>query len=155
MLLSGLYYVLRRLSPKMLKQMQTELYSMSRVGILSRANSEWARPLDVVEKSIGFYHPWCEYRKLNSITTRPAFSILHLFNFVNNLKRSKIDLCQTYHHISVTATVRDKTTDTTTFGNYCFNMMPFGLCGAPSTFMKLMSEVKNGLVNEFLPWTMQ
>ena len=63
MLLSGLYYVLRRLSPKMLKQMQTELYSMSRVGILSRANSEWARSLHVVEKSIGFCHPWCEYRK--------------------------------------------------------------------------------------------
>ena len=28
-------------------------------------------------------------------------------------------------------------------------MIPFGLCGGSSTFMKLMSEVKNGLANVF------
>ena len=74
----------------------------------------------------------------------------NLINFVNNLKGSKINLCQTYYHIPVTATIRNKTTVAITLGNYCFNMMPFDLFDALSTFVSLMSKVKDGLVNVFV-----
>ena len=62
---------------------------------------------------------------------------------------AKIDLCQTYHHIPVTSTGRDKTTITTLFGIYCVNMTYLSLCGEPSTFMRLISEIKNTLTNVF------
>ena len=88
------------------------------------------------------------------MTARPTFSNPHLFDFVNNLKGlkifSKIDLCKAYYHAPMTPKSRYKTTITTPFGNFCFNMMPFGLCGAPSSFMRLMTEVVNGLQNIFV-----
>ena len=124
-------------------------------GIVSRSNSNWASPLHLVKKKAdGSYRPCGDYRKLNSITTRPTFNIPHLFNFVKSLKSSKIfskiDLRKAYYHVPMTAESRDKTTITTPFGNFCFKMMPFGLCGAPSMFMRLMSEVVQGLTNIFI-----
>ena len=35
------------------------------------------------------------------------------------------------------------------FGINCFNMMSLSLYGEPSTFMRLISEVKNSLTNAF------
>ena len=143
----------RRLSPEMLNVVKAEFDKLLEQGIVSRSNSHWASPLHLVKKADGSYRPCGDYRKLNSITTRPTFSIPHLFDFVNNLKGSKIfskiDLQKAYYHVPMTAESRDKTTITTPFGNFCFNMMPFGLCGAPSTFMRLMSEVVQGLTNIF------
>ena len=132
-----IYSAPRRLSPEMLKQVQTEFNSMLQVRIISRTYSKWASSLHVVEKLDQSYRPCGDYPILSNITTRAAFSISHLFNFVNNLKGykifSKIGLYQTYHRIPVTATGRDKMAITTSFGNYCFNIIPFGVCGAPST----------------------
>ena len=105
------------------------------------------------KKADGSYRPCGDYRKLNSITTRLTFSIPHLFDFVNNLKGSKIfskiDLQKAYYHVPMTAESRYKTSITTPFDNFCFNITPFGLCGVPSTFMRLMSEVVQGLTNIF------
>ena len=141
----------RRLSPEMLKVVKAEFDTLRKQGIVSRSNSNWASPLHLVKKADGTYRPSGDYHKLNSMTARPTFSIPHLFDFVTNLKGSKIfskiDLCKAYYHVPMTPESRDKTTITTPFGSFCFNMMPFGLCGAPSFFMRLMTEVVHGLQN--------
>ena len=144
----------RRFLPEMLEVVKAEFDTLLKQGIVSRSNSNWASPLHLVKKADGTYRPCGNYRKLNSMTARPTFSIPHLFDFVNNLKGSKIfskiDLCKAYYHVPMTPENRDKTTITTPFGNFCFNMMPFGLCGAPSSFMRLMTEVVHGLQNIFV-----
>ena len=76
----------RRLSPEMLNVVKAEFDKLLEQGIASRSNSNWASPLHLVKKADGSYRPCGDYRKLNSITTRPTFSIPHLFDFVNNLK---------------------------------------------------------------------
>ena len=144
----------RRLSPEMLKVVKAEFDTLLKQGIVPRSNSNWASPLHLVKKADGTYRPCGDYRKLNSMTARPTFSIPHLFDFVNDLKGSKIfskmDLCKAYYHVPMTLESRDKTTITTPFGSFRFNMMPFGLCGAPSSFMRLMTEVVHGLQNIFV-----
>ena len=95
----------RRLSPEILDVVKTEFDKLLKQGIVSRSNSNWASPLHLVKKSDGSYRPCGDYRKLNSITTRPTFSIPHLFDFVNNLNGakifSKIDLSKAYYHVPV------------------------------------------------------
>ena len=138
----------------MLKAVKAEFDTLLKQGIASRSNANWASLLHLVKNADGTYRPCGDYRKLISMTARPTFSIPHLFDFVNNLKGSKIfskiDLCKAYYHVPMTPESRDKTTITTLFGNFCFNMMPFGLCGAPSSFMRLMTEVVHGLQNIFV-----
>ena len=144
----------RRLSPEMLDVVKTEFDKLLKQGIVSRSNSNWASPLHLGKKSDGSYRPCGDYRKLNSITTRPTFSIPHLFDFVNNLNGakifSKIDLSKAYYHVPVSPDSKEKTTITTPIGNFSFNMMPFGLCGAPASFMRLMTEVVDGLKNIYV-----
>ena len=133
----------------MLEVLKAEFDTLQKQGIDSRSNSNWASPLRLVKKADGTYRPCGNYRKLNSMAARPTFCIPHLFNFVNNLKGSKIfskiDLCKAYCHVPMTPESRDKTTITTAFGNFCFNMMPFGLCGAAPSFMRWMTKVVHGL----------
>ena len=88
----------RRSSPEMLKVAKAEFDTQLKQGIVSRSNSNWASSFHLVKKTDGTYHHCGDYRKLNSMTARPTFSIPHLFDFVNNLKGSKIfykiDLCK-------------------------------------------------------------
>ena len=56
-----------------------------------------------------------------------------------------LDLAKGYWQVPVTMEASPKTAFSTPFGLYQFNVMPFGLRGAPATFQRLMDEVTAGL----------
>ena len=64
-----------------------------------------------------------------------------------------LDLAKGYWQVSVAETDRDKTTFTSPLGLFQFRVMPFGLCGAPATFQRLMDRPTKDLgqfVNAYL-----
>lgn len=54
---------------------------------------------------------------------------------------SKLDLVSGYWQVPMREQDIPKTAFTTPYGNFEFRVMPFGLCGAPSTFQHMMDSV--------------
>ena len=68
-----------------------------------------------------------------------------LIRLVNCKYFSSLDLCSGYYHISLTEDAKKKTAFVTSDGKYQWDVVPFGLTMAVSTFQYLISQVLTGL----------
>ena len=106
-------------------------------------------PIVLVKRKDGTTRFCVDYRKINEVTWKDAYTIPRVDNTLDTLAGSTwfttLDLKSGYWQVEVAAEHRDKTTFCTTEGLYEFNIMPFGLCNAPATFQRLMNSVLAGL----------
>ena len=135
-------------------------------GCISKSLSNWASPICIVKKTPDPSQPtklqlrMCsDYRKVNQslittcnnsngkvVSTFPLPKIQELLTRLNNCKYfSSVDLLSGYYHIGLTEEAKKKTAFVMADGKYQWNIVPFGLATAVSTFQYLMSKVLTGL----------
>ena len=145
-----------------------EIQLLEAAGCISKSLSNWASPICIIKKKPDLSQPhkiqlhMCiDYRKVNQclvtahisnngkvMSTFPLPKIQKLLSHLNKCKYfSSLNLCSGYYHISLTEEVKKKTAFVTADGKYQWNVVPFGLETAVSTFQYLMSMVLTGLSN--------
>ena len=145
-----------------------EMKLLKDAGCISKLFSDWAFPICIIKKELDPSQPhkpqicMCiDYRRVNQslvtacnnsngkvVSTFPLPKIQEFLGQLNNCKYfSSLDLHSGYHHISLTEEAKKKTAFVTADGKYQWNVVPFGLAAAVSTFQYLMSTVLTSLNN--------
>ena len=126
-----------------------EIDELLEKGITEPSNSDWSAPIVLVQKKDGTLRLCVDYRRLNSVSEMDAYSMPRVDELIDQLGDAKyistLDLTRGYWQVPVEKAARHKTAFSTPFGLYQFNVMPFGLQGAPATFQRLMDKVLQGL----------
>ena len=126
-----------------------EIQEMLDQGLIEPSSSEWSSPVVLVRKKDGSVRLCVDYRRLNGVSESDAYPMPRIDELIDKLGKSSfistIDLTRGYWQVPVAKEDRHKTAFATPYGFYQFNVMPFGLQGAPATFQRLMDQVLQGL----------
>ena len=114
-------------------------------GIIRESSSPYASPVVLVRKSNGKLRLCVDYRALNAKTHKDAYPLPRIDEALDALNGAKyfcsLDLAHGFYQIPVEERDIEKTAFRVgTGGLYEFTRMPFGLCNAPATFMRLMDK---------------
>ena len=103
----------------------------------------------IVPKKDGGTHFVVDYRKLNSLTKTDSYPLPRIDDTFDCLGGaayfSVVDFCSGYFQILLDDDSEQCTAFSTQDGLFEFEVMPFGLCNAPSTFQRLMETTLRGL----------
>ena len=115
-----------------------ELREMQENGIIEPSTSEWSSPIVLVKQKDGMLRMCVDYRRLNSVSQADTYPMPRTDELIDRLGKAKyittIDLTRGYWQVPVAEASRPKTAFTTPSGLFQFQVMPFGLHGAPATF---------------------
>jgi hypothetical protein len=143
-----------RMSPAELEEVQRQLKIYLERGWIRPSQSEFGAPILFVRKKDGTLRMCIDYRQLNSITIPNKYPLPRIDELLDQLHGAKfftsLDLWSGYHQMAVDPASQDYTAFRTRYGLYSFNVLPFGLSGAPSAFMELMNDVLKPYLDKFV-----
>ena len=122
---------------------------LQKAGMIRPSASPWISPVVLVKKKDGGLRMCIDFRKLNAVTKRDPYQLPRIDSLIDKMQGcsyfSSIDVLSAFWNVPMAEEDIQKTGFTTSFGNYEWNRMPFGLINASSTFQRLMDKVTSGI----------
>jgi hypothetical protein len=141
------------LTPKELQFVKQWITEMVEKRFIEPSKAPFSSPLFVVAKPGGDMRPVVDYRALNDVTLKDVGSLPLINDSLRHIYTgkifSKLDLRSAFNLIRVREGDEDLTTFSSRYGNFKFNVMPFGLCNAPATCQAFLSNILRPYLDEF------
>ena len=122
-----------------------ELGKMEKAGIIKPSASAWSFPVVIVRKKDGKPRFCVDYRLLNRNMKPDKWPLPKIEEIFDDLEGGKVfstlDLFSGYWQVRMAEECKEKTTFVCRYGTFKFEVMPFGLMNAPSTFQRMMDYV--------------
>ena len=145
----------RRVPPHQWPEVRDYIQNSLDQGIIRESSSPYASPIVLVRKKDGKLRLCVDYRLLNAKTHKDAYPLPRIDEALDVLKGAKyfcsLDLAHGFNQIPMEESDIKKTAFRTgTGGLYEYTRMPFGLCNAPGTYMRVMDKAFGDLNFQFL-----
>ena len=126
-------------------KVKAEIDNMLKLGIIEPSTSAWASPIVVVAKPNGDIRLCTDYRALNKITEFDPYPIPRIDEILDEVAAAKyittLDLTKGFYQVPLDSEAKAKSAFITPFGQYSYNVMPFGMMNASATFQRLVDTV--------------
>ena len=144
-----------RLSPRDLEQIKLEVEKLIKNGHIRESKSPFRSPLLVVVKKDGKFRVCVDMRWVNNITEDNMYPIPMPDTLMMMMQGSRyftlMDLLSGYHQIPIAEEDKHKKAfSVPNGGHYEFEVMPFGLKGAPATFQNAMDIIFREYIGKFI-----
>lgn len=141
-----------RMSALELQEIKKQLAELVDLGFVRPSTSSFSSPVLLVKKPDGSFRMCVDYRSVNAATHKNSYPLPRVDELFEQLTGaqyfSKLDLHSGYWQIEVDEADRHKTAFITRYGLYEWNVMPFGLSGAPATFQRAMNDLFRDLLDK-------
>ena len=135
-------------------ELNLQLDYLLKKGYIQPSKSPYGAPVLFAPKPDGGLRFCVDYRGLNSQTVRDRYPLPRIEDLLDRLHGSqyfsKIDLRSGYWQIAIKEEDVFKTAFKTEQGLFEWKVMPMGLTNAPSTFMRVMNQVFEGILDVFV-----
>ena len=127
-----------------LREVKHVLDEHREAGNISPSSTSIASPVLFARKPNGTLRFCIDYCRLNAVTEKDRYPLPRIDEVLRLVLGSKvlslIDIHQAFHGIEIDEKSRPLTTFRTTFGAWQWNVMPFGLSNAPSTWQCVIND---------------
>lgn len=138
-----------RHGPAQEEEIEKQVKEMQQQGLIKEGHGAWSSPVVLVQKKDRSWRFCVDYRKLNATTHKDAYPLPRIDDSLDALGGSKLfstlDLTSGYWQVELDVEAKEKAAFVTRSGLWEWQVLPFGLTSAPSTFERLMETVLRGL----------
>lgn len=142
-----------RVPPALRPEVEQQVKEMLRQKIIQPSSSPFCSPIVLVKKRDGKWRFAVDYRELNANTRKATYHLPLIQDIVDLIGGKNIfstfDFQAGFHQLDMEPEHVERTAFATFCGFYEFLRMPFGVCGGPSSFQKMMEQLRQELSASF------